>query len=175
MVAGCRSCICSCGFRREGKRCRRCLEPMVSAPSSPSPEGYRYLQSRVMANRRSLYVSKTYGDFWEGFKRYSDGGTVALVFPGPLPTFYGLTQLGLAVGLADTARDIKINLPLAAGRRLQKVTGQAPSRACKSGWDFQSGRRATGVSSEGLFRLFQDNRSDRSEKHIAGRRPARSE
>ena len=65
------------------------------------------------------YGSKKYGDFWEGFKRFSDGSVVAIVYPGPgqhIPTLSMIQAQWLACTTTITITNMGSSGTMGNGR-----------------------------------------------------------
>lgn len=83
------------GFLLRGATMTAITDPDAEpVPTSTRPTGINRWNTIV-----GQYVSKKYGDFWEGFKRYSNGSVVAIVYPGPRPTYpNAINDSGTVVG-----------------------------------------------------------------------------
>ena len=83
------------GFLLQGST----MTPITDSDADPVPTSTRPTGINKWNTIVGQYVSKKYGNFWEGFKRYSDGSIVAIVYPGPRPTYpNAINDSGTVVG-----------------------------------------------------------------------------
>lgn len=83
------------GFSLQGSTVTAITDPDAEPlPTSTRPTGINNSNTIV-----GQYVSKRYGEFFEGFERHSDGSIVTLAYPGGRPTYpNAINDQGTVVG-----------------------------------------------------------------------------